>query len=137
MKIVVDQMPDNPSGCPYSIYSDAKSFEWYSCSKNSICCEIGKPGWQCPIYVGISEALEAIANRITIKKGDTIWYLDTDSGEIEEGIVFSTHYKNGALDSFLLTSKTAETLTSFMEIRLASVSLQAWSLHRQRGLPRA
>lgn len=61
MKIVVDQMPDKPSDCPHSIYRDAKSSGWYGCSKRSIVCEIGEPGRECPIYIGLSGALKSMA----------------------------------------------------------------------------
>ena len=34
------------------------------------------------------------------KKGDKIWYVDRENGEIESGTVFFASYKNGKLDSF-------------------------------------
>lgn len=113
MKIVVDQMPDKPSDCPHSIYRDAKSYGWYGCSKRSIVCEIGEPGRECPIYIGLSEALASMANRIPIKKGDAIFYLDDNSGEIEEGIVNTVHYKNGAIDSFSVDFKDSGDFDEF------------------------
>lgn len=50
MRIVVDEMPTNPDACPYSQYNDVRSYEWFSCSKKSIVCEIGKDGWDCPFF---------------------------------------------------------------------------------------
>lgn len=113
MKIVVDQMPDKPSDCPYSICRDAKSSGWYGCSKRSIVCEIGQPGRECPIYIGLSDALKSMASGLTIKKGDAIWYLDDDSGEIEEGIVNTVYYKNGKVDSFSVDFKDSGDFDEF------------------------
>lgn len=36
----------------------------------------------------------------TLKKGDNVWYVDRETGEIEGGTVFSSYYKNGMLDTF-------------------------------------
>lgn len=35
-----------------------------------------------------------------LTKGTRIWYVDQNTGEIEEGEVFSVYYKDGKLDSF-------------------------------------
>lgn len=35
-----------------------------------------------------------------LTKGTPIWYVDQNTGEIEEGEVFSVYYKDGKLDSF-------------------------------------
>lgn len=36
----------------------------------------------------------------TLKKGDKVWYVDRETGEIEGGTVFSSYYKSGMLDTF-------------------------------------
>lgn len=48
-----------------------------------------------------------------LKKGMTIWYVDTDTGEIEEGEVFSTDYKDGRLDSFSVDFKFSGDFDAF------------------------
>lgn len=35
----------------------------------------------------------------TPKKGDKVWYVDMETGEIESGTVFLAHYNRGTLDS--------------------------------------
>ena len=35
-----------------------------------------------------------------LKKGDKVWYVDKENGEIESGTVFSVEYKDGKLFSF-------------------------------------
>lgn len=35
-----------------------------------------------------------------LKKGDKVWYVDKDNGEIESGTVFMSYYKDGKLDTF-------------------------------------
>lgn len=35
-----------------------------------------------------------------IKKGDKVWYVDKEDGELESGTIFLASYKNGKLDSF-------------------------------------
>lgn len=54
MKILVDKLPDEPKQCPYSEYrQNVKKYSWYGCSKCSLVCEIGKPGWECPVFTGL------------------------------------------------------------------------------------
>lgn len=48
-----------------------------------------------------------------IKKGMTIWYVDSDTGEIEEGKVFSVNYKDGCLDSFSVDFKLSKDFDEF------------------------
>lgn len=48
-----------------------------------------------------------------LKKGMIIWYVDTDTGEIEEGEVFSTDYKDGHLDSFSVDFKVSGDFDEF------------------------
>ena len=35
-----------------------------------------------------------------LKKGDRVWYVDRENGEMESGTVFLAAYKDGKLDSF-------------------------------------
>lgn len=35
-----------------------------------------------------------------LKKGDRVWYVDRENGELESGTVFLAAYKDGKLDSF-------------------------------------
>lgn len=60
MKIVVDKMPDSPCQCPHAVCHDARTFDWYNCSKcGDFCeCKIGEHGWECPIYVGVHELMK-------------------------------------------------------------------------------
>lgn len=57
-------------------------------------------------YSGCTEEFTVmVANKLKetrniLTKGDQIWYVDVDTGEIEEGVVSSAYYKNGKLDSF-------------------------------------
>lgn len=48
-----------------------------------------------------------------LKKGMSVWYVDTDSGEIEEGEVCSTYYQGGKLDSFSVEFKESEDFDEF------------------------
>ena len=41
-----------------------------------------------------------LPNNEPLTEGMHVWYADKDTGEIEEGEVFSAHYKDGELDSF-------------------------------------
>lgn len=50
-------------------------------------------------------AIENHASNIKVKKGDQIWYVDFDLGEIEEGEIFSVHYMDGRIDSFSVDFK--------------------------------
>lgn len=56
-------------------------------------------------------ALEDCAN--TIKKGSQVWYVDYESGEIEEGEVFSVQYKDQHIDSFSVEFKETEDFDEF------------------------
>jgi hypothetical protein len=40
------------------------------------------------------------ASTAILGEGDDIWYLNTDYGEIEHGIIENVHYKNSKLDMF-------------------------------------
>lgn len=40
------------------------------------------------------------ASTAILGDGDDIWYLNTDYGEIEHGIIENVHYKNSKLDMF-------------------------------------
>lgn len=48
-----------------------------------------------------------------VTKGLSVWYVDTDSGEIEEGKVFSAYYKDGKLDSFSVEFKGSKDFDEF------------------------
>lgn len=48
----------------------------------------------------------AIDDCLTVlQKGSQIWYVDFETGEIEEGEVFSVSYKDGHIDSFSVEFK--------------------------------
>ena len=51
-----------------------------------------------------------------VTKGLSVWYVDTDSGEIEEGKVFSAYYKDGKLDSFSVDFKESKDFDEFSGI---------------------
>lgn len=48
-----------------------------------------------------------------LKKGDSIWYVDFDSGEIEEGEIVNIYYKNEQVDSFSVDFKEAGDFDEF------------------------
>ena len=49
-----------------------------------------------------------------IRKGDAIWYVDFESGEIEEGEVFSIQFKDGRIDSFSVDFKETGNFDEFV-----------------------
>ena len=49
-----------------------------------------------------------------LKKGMAVWYVDTDTGEIEEGEVFSVDYKGKHLDSFSVDFKVSDDFDEFL-----------------------
>lgn len=49
-----------------------------------------------------------------LKKGMAVWYVDTDTGEIEEGEVFSVDYKGEHLDSFSVDFKASNDFDEFL-----------------------
>lgn len=50
----------------------------------------------------------------SLKKGMSVWYVDTDTGEIEEGKVFSINYKGEHLDSFSVNFKVSDDFDEFL-----------------------
>lgn len=69
-----------------------------------------------PYAIGITEALNMAVKVLreksafedslnTIRKGDKIWYVDFDSGEIEEGEVSAVYFNKGRIDSFSVDFK--------------------------------
>ena len=48
-----------------------------------------------------------------LTKGMSVWYVDTDSGGIEEGEVCYAYYKDGELDSFSVDFKESEDFDEF------------------------
>ena len=49
-----------------------------------------------------------------IRKGDAIWYVDFESGEIEEREVFSIQFKDGRIDSFSVDFKETGNFDEFV-----------------------
>ena len=49
-----------------------------------------------------------------LKKGMSVWYVDTDTGETEEGKVFSVNYKGEHLDSFSVNFKVSDDFDEFL-----------------------
>lgn len=49
-----------------------------------------------------------------IQKGCQVWYVDFESGEIEEGGVCSVYYKNGHLESFSVEFKEVGDFDEFL-----------------------
>lgn len=49
-----------------------------------------------------------------VRKGDAIWYVDFESGEIEEGEVFSIQFKDGRIDSFSVDFKETGNFDEFV-----------------------
>lgn len=49
-----------------------------------------------------------------VRKGSTIWYVDFDSGKIEEGEVFSVQFKDRRIDSFSVNFKESGDFDEFI-----------------------
>lgn len=75
---------------------------------------------ECPFIEALKMAASLLKERIVIenchfiKKGDKIWYVDFDTGEIEEGEIFSVYFKDGYIDSFSVDFKETGDFDEFI-----------------------
>lgn len=75
---------------------------------------------ECQFIEALKMAVSLLKERVVIenchfiKKGDKIWYVDFDTGEIEEGKVFSVYYKDGYIDSFSVDFKETGDFDEFI-----------------------
>lgn len=52
MKILVDEMPSSPMGCPYAEIEGNIKYQWWHCNYGDICCKSTK---NCPFFMSFED----------------------------------------------------------------------------------